>query len=150
MVDDVRPARESDLDGLLSLYSQLNPEDDTAQRDRIKSTWDRIIRHPDLFHYFVIEEKNMIVSSCNLTVIPNLTRSGKSIGFIENVITRADYRRKGCGSRVLRRALEAAWKHDCYKVVLLSGVKRTGAHPFYEKLGFRKDSKIGYEIRGPR
>jgi GNAT superfamily N-acetyltransferase len=82
-----------------------------------------------------------------LVIIPNLSRGGSSIGFIENVITHPDDRQKGCAAAVLTEAIDTAWRHGCYKVMLQSGRKRTEGHKLYEKMGFTKDSKYGYELR---
>jgi Acetyltransferases len=73
--------------------------------------------------------------------IPNLTWDGKSIGFIENVVTDASYRRKGIGKIVVENAIEYAKEQNCYKVVLHSGNKRVEAYKFYEAIGFDSTSK---------
>jgi predicted GNAT family acetyltransferase len=87
------------------------------------------------------------VASCSLSFIPNLTRGGRSIAFIENVITHPDSRNRGHATRLLQEATRLSWERDCYKAVLMSNMKRTEAHRLYEKIGFRRDSKYGYEIR---
>jgi len=97
--------------------------------------------------YFVAKENGKIVSSCYVCIIPNLTRGGKSIGFIENVITDAKYRRKGIGKIVVENAIEYAKEHNCYKILLQSGNKRTEAYKFYEAIGFDSTSKKAFEIR---
>jgi ribosomal protein S18 acetylase RimI-like enzyme len=80
-------------------------------------------------------------------IIPNLTFNGKSIGYIENVITSEKHRRKGIGKKMIETAIKYAKKENCYKVVLQSGVKRTTAHKFYESLGFNGESKKAFELR---
>jgi hypothetical protein len=41
---------------------------------------------------------------------------------------------------------EQAWKHDAYKILLLTG-KEMGARGFYLKLGFDDDEKHGMILR---
>ena len=41
------------------------------------------------------------MSSCALSVVPNLTRGCQPYGVIENVVTHADYRGKGYGKKVV-------------------------------------------------
>ncbi|MBN1383019.1 MAG: GNAT family N-acetyltransferase [Deltaproteobacteria bacterium] len=146
MEEKVRPARADELDKLIDLYRHLNPEDEFADKDRFEAIWKRIQTDKDIY-YFVIEQEARFIASCYLAVIPNLTRGGSPIGFVENVITHPDYRRKGYAAAVLNEAIQTSWSHGCYKVILQSGRKRTEGHKLYEKMGFNKDSKYGYELR---
>jgi GNAT superfamily N-acetyltransferase len=76
-----------------------------------------------------------------------LTRGGKSIGFIENVITDEKHRRKGIGKKIIKEAIEYAKEQNCFKVLLQSGNKREEAHRFYESIGFDGGSKKAFEMR---
>ena len=53
---------------------------------------------PGLTHYGGFVD-GQLVASCNLAVIPNLTRGGRAYGVIENVITDAAHRGQGRGPR---------------------------------------------------
>ena len=64
------------------------------------------------------------ITSCVLTIIPNLTRGGRPYALVENVVTHAEYRRQGIGTRLLHAALQSAWERGCYKVMLSTGSKR--------------------------
>lgn len=139
----VRRIKESDFDKLILLYEHLHEDDSIVSRDVLEKIWQDIL-HSESFVYFVIELDELIVSSCNLTIIPNLTRGGKSIGLIENVVTHRDYRNKGLGKNIIDAAVSFAENNNCYKVMLLSGTKRKDAHQFYEKLGFSSEEKIGF------
>lgn len=139
----VRRIKRTDLENLLLLYEHLHERDIITPKETREKILDKII-DSDCFVYFVIEIDNVLVCSCNLTIIPNLTRGGKSIGLIENVVTHLDYRNKGLGKLIMNTAVEFAKKQNCYKVMLLSDSKRTEAHKFYESLGFNSDSKIGF------
>lgn len=141
-----RIANEKDLNGIIKLYKILNPEDSELSNDIAIKIWKNIISSEN-FKYFVAIENDEIISSCNISIIPNLTRNGKSFGIIENVITNESYRKKGIGTKVIQMAIEFAKESNCYKIVLLSSKKRVEAHSFYEKLGFNKNSKIGFEMR---
>ena len=142
----IREAGQSDLEGILELYRQLNPDDPELSPDKAHAIWDEILSGP-FSRYFVAVDSGRIVSSCCISIIPNLTRSGRPFAVIENVITERNFRNRGFGSMVLRAAVDYAESSDCYKVVLLSGVKRSEAHSFYEKQGFDGSSKKGFEIR---
>ena len=135
---------DDELLQLLELYKQLNSSDfiDEITARNIRGN----IKNQNI-KYFIAKENGKIISSCYISVIPNLTRGGKSIGFIENVITDVAYRRKGIGKTVIKNAIKYAKEQNCYKVILQSGNKRGEAHSFYEKTGFDSTSKKAFEIR---
>jgi N-acetylglutamate synthase-like GNAT family acetyltransferase len=143
----VRDAVEGDLNGILDLYTYLHEYDDPLPpRVDLSNLWNSIIAN-SLLRYFVAEYEGQLVSSCNLTIIPNLTHGAKPFGFIENVITRPEYRRNGYAQSVIDYALNAAWQSGCHTVMLLSNKHRHQAHELYEKVGFKKGVKIGYVIK---
>jgi len=136
---------EKEILSLLELYKQLNPNDDILSEFVVKNVWDNIEKQN--IRYFVAKENGKIIASCYICVIPNLTRGGKSIGFIENVITNMEYRKRGIGKKIMENVIKFAKEQNCYKVVLQSGNKRTDAHEFYKSLGFDGESKKAYELR---
>ena len=87
-----------------------------------------------------------LLASCTLVVIPNLTRGGKPYALIENVVTHAAARGRGHGKALLAAAVERAWQHECYKVMLLTGSERPSTHAFYRAAGFEQ-SKTGFQVR---
>ena len=90
--------------------------------------------------------ENALVTSCTLVVVPNLTRGGLPYALIENVVTGASHRKRGYGAAVLKHAIAETWKHDCYKVMLLTGSKNPATLKFYSDVGF-KQNKTGFQIR---
>ena len=137
-----------DLDNILKLYRQLNPDGDIFahfQMEDANKVWDTIEKYN--IKYFIAKNEGKIIASCYICIIPNLTYNGKSIGYLENVITDENYRRKGIGKRLMEMAIEYAKEENCYKVVLQSGIKRAEAHKFYEKIGFNGETKKAYELR---
>jgi GNAT superfamily N-acetyltransferase len=92
-----------------------------------------------------LEDENYDI--VQLAIIPNLTRNGRSNGFIENVITDEKYRKKGIGKKIIEMAIKHGKQNNCYKIILQSSFKRKENHIFYEKCGFDGDSKRAFEIR---
>lgn len=142
---EVRLIRYDELDELLILYRQLHPEDPVEKGECLKRTWSEICNDKNLF-YLVIEEDGMIVSSCTLAIIKNLTRGLRPYGIIENVITHQDHRKKGFGTRVLHKAIEMAKERNCYKVMLMTGHKDEATLRFYANAGFAGDIKTGFIV----
>ena len=137
---------ENEISSLLDLYKQLNPLDEVPiNKFTANSIWKEIEKYN--IKYYIAKENGEIIGSCYICIIPNLTHCGKSIGFIENVITDKEYRRKGIGKNIIKKAIEYAKEQNCYKILLQSGNKRTEAHKFYESIGFDGESKKAFEIR---
>jgi GNAT superfamily N-acetyltransferase len=140
----VRHISPEELDALLMLYTHLHREDaPLPEKPELDAIWTDIISNP-LLHYIVGEWKNEIVSSCTLTIIPNLTRGARPYGLIENVVTNVNNRERGFGTAVLSYALQVAWEANCYKVMLLTGSKEDSMFRFYEGAGFRRGTKTGF------
>ena len=145
----IRKLNADDLDQLLQLYVHLIPnEDPRPEKKTVRSIWESICVNSDRLYFGVFEES--MVSTCNLTIIPNLTRAGRPYGLIENVVTHTDHRRKGYGKAVLNHALAYAKNRNCYKVMLLTGSKNEGTYRFYESVGFDRHAKQGFVIRFPQ
>jgi len=138
-------ARKEHLPMILELYKQLIPEEIPIDIDMADKIWENIENNG--IKYFIAIENGMIISSCYLATIPNLTRNGKSNGFIENVITDEKYRKKGISKKIIEMAIEYGKQNNCYKIILQSSYKRKENHIFYEKCGFDGDSKRAFEIR---
>jgi len=136
--------KENELLSLLKLYQQLNVGE-VIDESTATNVWNNIQQQN--IRYFVARENSEIIASCYICIVSNLTRGGKSIGFIENVITDIKYRRKGIGKTVIKNAVQYAKDQNCYKVLLLSGKERIDAHAFYESVGFDGESKKAFELR---
>jgi len=142
----IRKAIFSDLSELLALYSHLHEDDIKVEVTELAQTWKDIV-DSKAFIYLVAEADSILVSSCNISIIPNLTRGGRSIALIENVVTHRDYRRQGLGRLVLEAAIQIARERNCYKMMLMSNSKREDAHSFYHSLGFNSDDKVAFTMQ---
>lgn len=142
---EFRRLTATDLTSLLELYKQLDPDDENTA-EHSKKVWEEIENNPDI-QYFGAVDDGKVVSSCYAVYIPNLTRGNRGICFIENVVTDQAYRKRGLASRVLDMAIAFAKERHCYKAILQSGISRTEAHRFYEKMGFNGTSKKAFDMR---
>ena len=142
---EYRIATKNDIIELLCLYKQLFPNEN-LDISIAESIWDKTVAN-NTTTYFIAVNDCKIISSCNISIIQNLTRQGRPFGVIEIVITDRNYRRQGIGSKVINNAIEFSRQNNCYKVLLLSSIHRKDSHDFYEKIGFNGNSKKGFEIR---
>ena len=140
----IRELKSTDLNDLLALYSHMHSEDaPLPERKIVEKVWQEIQGNAQ-FKYFGAFIDRKLVSSCTLSVIPNLTRGCRPYGVIENVVTQSEYRRKGYASNILKHALSYAWRKECYKVMLLTGRKTEDVYRFYESVGFDRHAKQAF------
>ncbi len=142
----LRVAKPDDLPEMLALYRHLSPEDPPLDPAAALPDWEALTGSP-MAHLLVAECDGVVASSCLLLIIPNLTRGGRSFAIIENVVTHADYRRRGLATRLLSLAQGRAISANCYKLMLATGRQDVGVLDFYEKAGFRRGGKTFFEMR---
>ncbi len=141
----IRIAEKTDLPELLSLYTQFKGTPLPAVTNRIQAIWEQILS--DKNHHVIIGiEGGMIVSSCVLLIVPNLTHSQRPYALIENVITDEACRKKGYASAVLEYAKNIAKDTHCYKMMLMTGSKLDSTLAFYERAGFNRTDKTGFVL----
>lgn len=141
-----REAGPDDLDQILRLYRQLQPEDPVVEDGSDVSVFQTILDSPGL-HLFVLESEEAIVATTYLNVIPNLTRSASPYAVIENVVVDRRLRGTGLGKRIMADTLQAAWDAGCYKAMLLTGSRDPATHAYYKASGFTADVKTAYLAR---
>lgn len=140
----IRELDQPDLQELVALYAHLHEVDDPIPSLAIvESVWKELLSSP-YFRYFGAILDGQLVASCNLTIIPNLTRTCRPYGLIENVVTHRAYRNRGLGKAVLARAVEVAWEQHCYKVMLMTGRKDEATLRFYKSAGFDPKGKQAF------
>ena len=139
----IREAVSSDIDGLLELYTYLHGNPIPEKDEKLSALWEKIMSDRE-HHIIVAEEDGMIVSSCVCVIIPNLTHGQQPYAFIENVVTRPEYRKKGLASGCLAFARDIAVKENCYKIMLLTGSKEESTLRFYEQAGFNRNDKTAF------
>ena len=139
----VREAKHDDLREILELYLYLHetsiPENDV----HLQETWETIMKDPN-YHLIVNEINGKLVSSCTCLIVPNLTHDVHPYAFVENVVTREEYRGKGYATQCLDYARDLAKKEGCYKIMLMTGSKKETTLRFYERAGYNKESKTAF------
>jgi GNAT superfamily N-acetyltransferase len=117
-------------------------------RERAECIWQETLGQPGV-HVFVSDVRDRIAATCMLITAPNLLRSGRRHGFLENVVTHPDLRGCGHGRAVIQAALACAWASDCDHVLMPSGRADPRVHAFYKKLGFVPGLRAAYVAKRP-
>ena len=143
-----RLAHASDLTSLLALFAAAEVSLAAEPRQRAEGIWQEALAQPGV-HVFVSDERDRIAATCMLITAPNLLRSGRRHGFLENVVAHPDLRGRGHGRAVVQAALAHAWANDCHHVLMQSGRADPRVHAFYEGLGFVPGLRVAYVARRP-
>jgi GNAT superfamily N-acetyltransferase len=144
----VRLAQAADLVPLLELYRASEVSAAAEPIGRAEQIWLEILSNGSVA-VFVSTVDARIVASCMLITAQNLLRSGKSHGFLENVVTHPEFRGRGHGRTVVDTALAAAWARNCHHVLMQSGREDPRVHRFYQQCGFEPGLRIGYVAHRP-
>jgi GNAT superfamily N-acetyltransferase len=143
---NIRAIEIDDLQELLDLYADLHVDETPVSVGEAEPVWRDIQVNPDIM-YFGAYVDDVLVSSCHIVIVPNLTRSCRPYGLIENVVTRKGFRRQGYGKGILEHALRQAWSRNCYKVMLMTGRLDEETFAFYQAAGFSKQGKQAFVAR---
>ena len=144
---ELRELNEKDLESLIKLYEQLDGANGDFTAEDARKIWKAEIEGNKKIKYFGVVDNGKVISTCYCMIIPNLTRLGSSIAFVENVVTDKEYRGQGLGRKVMEMAIEFARENNCYKVILQSASFRKEAHQFYKNLGFDGESKKAFILK---
>jgi GNAT superfamily N-acetyltransferase len=123
-IDEVR-------DGLAH-SSGIHDDSDLRAYRQAFATIDR-----DPAHVLVVAEtEGRVVATMQLSFLPGLARRGALRAQIEAVRVHQDYRGGGLGQAMFTWAIGEARRRGCALVQLTTDKYRTGAHRFYQRLGF--------------
>lgn len=147
IIMEIRELNENDLESLVKLYEQLDGSNAGFSVEDARVIWKNDIEGNTKLKYFGAVQDGKVVSTCYCMIIPNLTRLGSAVCFLENVVTDKDFRKQGLGRKVIEKAIDFARQQNCYKVILQSGSFRTEAHQFYKNLGFDGESKKAFIMK---
>jgi GNAT superfamily N-acetyltransferase len=134
----VRKATPADLPRLLELLAQLReaPAATAGVTEAERRALDNVVADTRQ-QLAVIEVDERIVGTAVLVVVPNVTHGGQPYAIIENVVVDERERGRGYGEQLIAWLVDEARRAGCYKVALTSNKRRTDAHRFYARIGFR-------------
>jgi GNAT superfamily N-acetyltransferase len=135
----VREAAAGDLEALAGLYEELSGPLEEPVPDRPPDPREviaQILADPAR-SLLVAELDGRVAGTVDVLIAANLTHHAQPWVLVENVVVAQDARRRGVGRALMLRAIELAREAGCYKVNLISGNERMGAHDFYRSLGFK-------------
>lgn len=132
-----REAVADDLTAVLGLYEAAGL-DAPGENDR-----EAAARHLGALQraggvVLVAEQAGRPVGTLTLFLLPLLAHRGAPEALVEDVAVHPDAQGTGVGRALMHEAMRRARVAGCYKLALSSNAKRTAAHAFYDRLGFRR------------
>ncbi|MCI5073937.1 GNAT family N-acetyltransferase [Oricola sp.] len=145
----IREAVEADLPALAAIYSGDDKgghgdTTDPAALPHYRAAFRRIEANPGI-RLLVVEKEGEVVGTAQVVLVPALTGRGASRMIVEAVHVRADMRGMRLGEALMRHCVELGREAGVRLVELTSNARRTDAHRFYERLGF-KQSHLGFKM----
>jgi len=141
---DVRNVRVNDIDDFVRLYSEAyrGLEEYAYRRERdIKRYFKWLLsRDPDGFYLAEIN-KPVGVIACDANWFSWL--ENEIVGEIHELFVHPNYRMKGIGSMLVKKAVKYVESRNRETAGLWVGVKNYGAKEFYRRLGFRETATLG-------
>jgi ribosomal protein S18 acetylase RimI-like enzyme len=143
----VRRAREDDLAAIVRLLADDRlgaTREDEADLTAYRSGLAAIDADPNQL-LVVLDDDGEVVGTLQLTFIPGISHRGAWRAQVEGVRVASDRRGSGLGSRLMEWVAQESRRRGCRVVQLTTNKSRTGAHRFYERLGFVA-SHEGYKL----
>jgi GNAT superfamily N-acetyltransferase len=140
----MREAGAEDVETLLALYAQPGMDNGRVlDREHALAVFAEIMAVPG-YRLHLAELDGIPVGTFALLIMPNLGHCGSPSGVLEDIVVDSGYRGRGIGRCMVAHAIALCRAAGCYKLALSSNLVRTGAHAFYDRLGFERH---GYSFR---
>ncbi|WP_203838843.1 GNAT family N-acetyltransferase [Winogradskya humida] len=133
-----RTANRADLSDILTLLADdvIGSTRETEQSDAGYWAAFEAIDADPRNELIVGESGGEVVSTCQLTFTPSLSRRGAERMTIEAVRVRSDQRGQGVGNAMMKWAIDRGRERGCSVAQLTTDKLRIDAHRFYAGLGF--------------
>jgi GNAT superfamily N-acetyltransferase len=144
-----RRAVEADLDTIIDLLADdiLGSSRETRganSKGRYLEAYRQIGADPNQF-LCIIEDREEVVGTFQLTFIPSLSRGGAKRAQIEAVRVSSGRRNEHIGEAMFKWAIDYSREHGCALMQLTTDKDRPDAHRFYDRLGFEA-THVGYKL----
>jgi len=137
-VIEIRDANDDDLAGILQVLAESGIDGGQSfTLDDARAHFSEIRSIPG-YRLLVALADGEIAGTYSLMIVPKLGKRGTPAGLVEDVAVLPSHQGQGIGRAMMDHALVECRKAGCYKLALSSNAKRSGAHRFYESLGFER------------
>lgn len=138
----IRALKKSDLEQLVSLYSQF--WGDVSNLDKMASKFDELAessRHIVL----CAEHEGKVVGTIMGVVCDEFYGDCKPFMVMENLVTDSNYRKKGVAKALLQELESISKLHECTQIIFITERDREDAISFYEAMGYNSQTHVGFK-----
>lgn len=135
---EIREAAEPDLSDILRAYRESGIGGDAEfTLDEARAQFARLRDYPS-YRVFIAAIGGVFAGTYALILLDNLNKRGRKAAVVEDVAVLPEFQGRGIGRAMMEHALGECRRAGCYKMTLSSNLTRTGAHRFYDALGFER------------
>lgn len=109
--------------------------------EEVKRLYKKIHNDTNTYRFLVAKINGKIVGYTSAIMVYNLFDGLRPIMNLWWVGTHPEYRRKGIATKLFVKIEKIAKENNCELIFFTSENYRTGAHAFYQKMGYKMDSK---------
>lgn len=134
----MRRATAEDVSSILALLRDdaIGRQRETTADDRAAAAFAAIDVDPNQLLLVVVDGRDDVVATMQVTFIPNLSRNGALRAQLEAVRVSAELRDLGLGSEFLAWVVGECRRRGAGLIQLTTDKRRDGARRFYERQGF--------------
>jgi len=144
---EIEELAERDLEALAGLYAQFWGENSSLAK--MRAAYRRLGKNPNYLLLAARQEGRLVGSAMGI-VCEELYGQCRPFMVVEDVIVDDGHRRNGVGTLLMRELERRALDSDCAYLIFVTEQERTGAHRFYQSLGYGPDAYKGFKKRlGP-
>lgn len=138
----IREANSSDIETIVRLSNDGGPDGKPRLElpDSLPESYMRtfeLIRADPNHLLMVAELDRRVIGTFHMTFLYYLAGAGRPDAQIEAIHIAALHRRQGLGTKMLQWAIQEARQRQCRRLQLTTDKRRTEAHAFYRRLGFK-------------
>ena len=106
----------------------------------VKELYLKLHKNTDMYRFLVAKLKGKIVGYTSVIIAYNLFDGKKPFMTLWWVGTHPKYRHQGIATKLFEKIEEIAKENNCELIYFISAEDNTGAHKFYQKLGYNMNS----------
>lgn len=131
----MREAAASDVEAMDKVMQVIS--DKSKDLEKMAALMEKLRHDPQKYLLAAFDpETGTLCGSLLGVVFEDICDDGRPILLVENVAVLEEYQGKGVGRQMFEEIERWGKEMDCHYEILVSGMGRTGAHKFYNTLGF--------------